>query len=223
MKLKILIVCLVTCIPFFSTAQSLQIGVEAGASYSSEKISFINSYVNKITKQRINARFGIPVNFSFGNSMKFNSGLFYKTKGINDYPTQNSQTKIISFSSIEIPLILTTTKSSLKKDHFYAGFGPYISLGVNGQKKSLDQNSQKSEKVLFGNKPGVYDLRPLEYGIQLQTGIELKNGVFCKLILQKQLNNQAIKVTNTNTAAMSQIQTLAYLGLTVGYLINLKK
>jgi hypothetical protein len=210
---------------FCSKGQSLQAGVEAGASVAFSKIVFDNSRhngISEVSSKRISLRFGIPIQYSLGESLQLSSGIYYAAKGVNTYPPKGFQAKYISYSSIELPVILSYKSGSADRTRFFIGLGPYFGYGISGKVKYYNQSfQQKNDKASFGNNTETNDLKPFEMGAQFQSGIELVNGLSGKITIQSQLNNLAnTPSTDPNLHSISQIKTPLFISLTLVYLLK---
>jgi hypothetical protein len=234
------------CILFFTAlllinqtyGQKLQIGVEAGVSAAlTKENSYVVSVGGKIKddKTRIGARLGLPITYQVSNQFKLNSGLFYTMKGTTQYPINRSEYAYqyisIAYSTLEIPLCITYyTKPIPQKNTFFIGAGPYIGNVLYGKLRYYNENGHKETRNFFWGNTDAKDLfRHLDLGFQIQTGLVLKNGLLCKLVLQRSFNDMSTStneylahINNIPGSYFTQIKNQVYASLSVAYFLKHK-
>ncbi len=215
-------------------AQQLQIGVETGLSVALTQENFqLYNGSSTIKKYRLGGRFGIPVELRLSDKFKLNSGFFYEMKGNVNYPlnafSTEHQTMTISYSTIGLPVCITYMRSEPDKNNFFIGIGPYVAYGIVGKVRYYDVvGNAVEQKASWGTTPGKSDIKPLDLGVQMQAGIFLKNGLICRFVLQRGLNDMAVSkevyLNNRNLpqGSFTQIKNQAYASLSVAYFLKHK-
>jgi hypothetical protein len=215
-----------------TNAQKLQLGLEAGVStaLTTEQFQFVGS----ITKNniRIGGRFGLPAALYLSDKLRLNSGIYWTMKGNTKYYSNSSvehPMMSISYSTLEIPLCITYMNTKPNKNKFFIGIGPYIGYGLYGKLRYYDENGAKVKQAAsWGNTPGKNDIKHLDLGVQLQTGIVLKNGLVCRFLLQQGLNDMAASKEGYYNSkhllpgSFTQIKNQIYTSLSVAYFLKHK-
>lgn len=160
-----------------SRAQPLHLGLEAGPSYSKTSAYDV----------RWGWRYGIAAKINFSKHIDFQFGLNRSAKGSTD---PNSRYKT-SYNSLELPLGLNYSTDREKFLSFYAGAGVYLSWTYQGRLHLWFGSVDTTVPVRYGAYLGNSDLRRFEYGMQVYTGLALKNGFFLRAQIQHQLNDLA--------------------------------
>lgn len=215
---KLIIIILLSS--FSSKAQNLKMGLELGPSVNlanDEIVRFDPMTTTKAKQLRIAARVGIPVQFKLTEGFKINSGIYYAMKG-GIHTSVNSSIPSISYSSLEVPLIFTFSRFDETRNSFFIGAGPYLGVGISGNLRA----SGMKRKVNWGYEIPSADMQRLEYGAQLQMGVEFRNKWFCRFVAQHTLNNLAadektIFGGSTPDHKFYKISSMAYASFTVGY------
>lgn len=217
-------------------AQPLKIGFEAGMGISNtltETSSMQYFQGQSINNYRKGLRFGLAFQTNMGNKSSFHSGLYYSAKGNTNFV---GGAKTISYNTLEIPFSFVYSNNHHPKIIFWIGGGAYLGYALNAMSNHANYffQGEVSTKARFGPINNVDDLRRFEYGAQIQSGLNFKNGLFIRFLAQRQLNNLANKPKTADPNAtypplpipLYNIKTLRnelYTSLTVGYLLSLKK
>ncbi|MFA6151349.1 MAG: outer membrane beta-barrel protein [Chitinophagaceae bacterium] len=220
MRKLVIIILLSSFSSFSSKAQTLKIGLELGPSVNlanEEVVRFDHMSISNTKQLRIAARVGIPVQIKITKGFKINSGIYYAMKG-GMHTSANSSIPSISYSSLEVPLIFTFSRFDETRNSFFIGAGPYLGVGISGNLRVFGMK----RKVNWGYENPTADMQRLEYGAQLQMGVEFRNKWFCRFVAQHTLNNLAadektIFGGSTADHKFYKISSMAYASFTVGY------
>jgi hypothetical protein len=215
-------------------AQPFKLCIEAGISIANTLTDPGITYFSNpqtVNNNRLAIRAGVALRSDLGKKSAFQTGLYYAAKG-NKNIVPGGLT--ISYNSFELPISLVYMANKNSKINFWFGGGGYTAYVVNARLNYIDMHSKEvSEKARFGAIKYVDDLRRFEYGAQIQSGLSLKNGMFIRLLAQRQLNNLAPKkMPDPNAQYPSTLRPNSnfeilrnelYASFTVGYLIGFKK
>ncbi len=169
---------------------------------------------------------GITSEFSLNESLSFESGLLYSTKGykidIKDFAIWQTGEYIDLYENailqyIEIPISIRFNKD-VNRIQIFGVLGPYVGIGINGNIHKKEYTSNPSGGVDYvgivkhKGKMGNNELwKRLDYGIQAGAGMIVK-----KMVLRINYSYGLANIAqDTNTKNKNRV-----FGLTFGYIMN---
>jgi hypothetical protein len=101
--------------------------------------------------------------------LRFEPGLFYsqRTLGFPGFPTQNDAIRVLKSTYINFPLLLKVSTKRLGNWKPFIIGGPYASINLGSNEKSLDDNSS-----------GTFRMKQKVYGYELGFGIDFYTEYF---------------------------------------------
>lgn len=194
-------------------AQHTSFGIAAGATFASYKATVES--VSFTSKTKVGFSAGVISSIAIGKHFSFQPALNFIQKGgtLKEEGTTNKTT----LNYLELPLnIVYNTNASRGK--FFAGAGPCFSMGLSGKDKWDDGNNTETTDIKFGS-GGEDDFKPLEIGINLLAGYQLKNGLFIAASYNAGLNN----IANADAVDFYDVKYHnRYFGIRVGCLFGKK-
>ncbi len=190
-----------------SNAQ-VKLGVKGGMNLAKWNIK-VNGTKEEDYKNKLGLQAGFVADFSLGKSLSFQPQLLYTAKGTAE--EHNGHDDKIVMNAIDLPLNILY-KAQAKFGTFFVGGGPNIGYNLGGKVKSHEA-AEDGEKIEIGN--GAGEVKALDFGLNVTTGVELKNGLFFSANYTAGLSN----LSNTNgVTARSN-----FLGVSIGYFFKHKK
>lgn len=189
------------------TNAQVKLGIKGGMNLAKWNIK-VNGTKEEDYKNKLGLQAGFVADFSLGKSLSFQPQLLYTAKGTAE--EHNGHDDKIVMNAIDLPLNVLY-KSPTKFGNFFVGGGPNIGYNLGGKVKSHEA-AEDGEKIEIGNADG--EVKALDFGINLTTGVELKNGLFFSANYTAGLSN----LSNTNgVTARSN-----FLGISIGYFFKHK-
>lgn len=162
-KKKFLLAILVT--GFFYTVQAqTRLGVEMGLNFS--KVAAPNAGSSFGSGSKAAFHIGLMGNFTVKKYLDLRTGLIYVSRKTNYFFGNTSVN--LSPNFLELPL-QAVFKANMVTSNFLLLLGPYIAVGLGGQ-----YNRRVQRQITFGN-TSLDDLKPLDYGMKVGAGFEVKN------------------------------------------------
>lgn len=169
---------------------------------------------------------GITSEFSINESVSFESGLLFSSKGykidIKDFAVWQTGEHIDLYENailhyIDIPVSIRY-KMNVNKIQIFGVLGPYIGIGINGKVYNKEYTGNQSGGVdyigIIKNKGKMGDnelWKRLDYGIQAGAGMIVK-----KMVLRINYSYGLANIAqNTGTKNQNRV-----LGLSFGYIVN---
>jgi hypothetical protein len=187
-----------------STSSFAQIRFGAKAGVNIANVTVKNDPLNGSYKSLIGFHIGITAEVPLSEKLFFEPALLFSTKGFKfDNPLIKGSTNI---NNLELPLNLTYKfdVSSLK---LFALAGPYVGLALSGKTKV---DGQDSESIKIGNNKDEDKYKPLDFGLNLGAGVEIRN---ITIGIQYGFGLASISTTTANDFSMKN----NVIGISVGY------
>jgi hypothetical protein len=189
-------------------AQHIRFGPEAGISFTSMALQHNGNKQKPASIKGLRA--GVVTDIKLSDMVSLQPAILYTAKG---YKTSNST---LTSNNIEIPMNLQG-KFLFGPGFFFVGGGPYIGYIINGETAANNNTARESPDQKTAIRTGnsaTDDIRPLDLGMNLNTGYLIKNGVFIR-------GNAGLGLRNLQPGGNSGFsQRNASISLTVGYLIG---
>lgn len=186
----------------------VKLGVKGGMNLAKWNTK-VNGTKEEDYKSKLGLQAGFVADFSLGKSLSFQPQILYTAKGTAE--EHNGHNDNIVINAIDIPLNVLY-KSPAKFGTFFVGGGPNIGYNLGGKVKSHDAG-EDGEKIKIGN--GAGEVKALDFGLNLTTGLELKNGLFFSANYTAGLSN----LSNINSVTSKS----NFLGVSIGYFFKHKK
>ncbi len=198
----------------YSIAQGT-FGIAAGATFASYKASGPTIPITAKNQLRVGFTAGVTSSFSIGKSFNFEPALNFLQKG-GDLKDDLTSDKL-TLNYLELPLNFVY-KTHGAAGEFFAGAGLSLSLGLSGKDKFIAGTYPATTNIKFGT-AGNDDFKPLEFGINILAGYQLKNGLRVAANYNAGLNN----ILNTNGFDQIGSYHNRYFGIRIGYMFKSKK
>lgn len=204
MKKIILSLFSVAAIATTSNAQ-LSFAPEAGLNMANMNMKSAGSTVS--TSMKPGVAIGAIVDFGFTDNLFLQPGLFYVMNGAK----LSSPSLTYSINSLQIPVNVIYKLGEDGNNRFFFGAGPYLAYNLSGNV------SDGGGTIHIGTDKAKDQLKPIDFGVGLNVGYLLVNGLFFRVHYQMGL-------TDLNPAGDSDgtVKTSA-LGVTAGYYLGHKK
>lgn len=166
---KIVIVCGMLVASAVSFAQSpFSFGLKAGFNASLPQISPTVAGAEMLPTFHAGA-FG---EYGLSETFSLQAGLLFNGRGTSIAHKDHHDD--LTLYGLDIPVMLMYRTNGL-----FFGFGPSVGFNVSGNFHSHDASgADKEEKIKFGS--AANEKKPLNYGVNLMAGYELKNGIFAQ-------------------------------------------
>jgi|ERR1700744_5166168 len=214
MKKLLLILCL-TGFTTISFAQSINLGVKAGANLSN--LAFSGVGYNLGNQYTTGFHAGLVADIGF-QQFSIQPGLFFITKGtmytdslINNLGQKaGTQTLKTTLNYLELPVNLLYKIQAAPKAKIYLGGGPYLGYGLSGSNEEYTTPASgptSHSSLSFGG--GFPHYRNPDYGVNFIAGIEMAKRFTFDL-------NYSLGLGNLVYPAGAKLQNRS-MGLSVGY------
>jgi hypothetical protein len=144
-------------------AVNAQFGIQAGASFYSEKAKFDGGSVNTDTKAGFTV--GIVYSAPLAEHISFMPSLNFTQKGGKS--SSDGETFKETLNYIDLPLNFV-----YNADGFFIGAGPALGVGISGK----DKSDGESDDVKFGS--GDDEVKRFEFSANIIAGYRLSSGLF---------------------------------------------
>ncbi|MEP6513257.1 MAG: porin family protein [Parafilimonas sp.] len=176
-------------------------GIQAGATFASEKAKFGGVSFNLDTKVGFTA--GVVASVPLASDLSFDPSLNFTQKGGKTSAGGDELKETLNY--IELPLNFVYNFDAGAGD-FFVGLGPSLSVGVSGK----DKSGSESVDVNFGS--NADELKAFEFGGNILAGYKLENGIFIAVNYNAGLSN----LSNDSDAKVHN----NYFGVRVGYMFG---
>jgi hypothetical protein len=168
---KLFILMVITTISFTSFAQ---IGVQAGATFSSLKEKDNSGGGSQSTSSRVGFTVGVFTDIPLSDNFNFQPSLNFTQKGgkVKESGGGFNFESDLSLNYIELPLNFLYKAAG----GFFVGAGPALGYGISGKlKQSGTGVSTTSEDINFGS--GADEVKAFEFSGNVLAGYELPSGI----------------------------------------------
>jgi hypothetical protein len=180
-KFILLSACLLT-LTFNSFSQAIQI--IGGVNFANMLIKDNDGITSEDMKLKPGIQAGVSVEYPLLDNLFLESGLLFLTKGVKyhskgEFLGYNYEgTTKMNLQYLDIPINLKTY-FDVSNNKVFITTGPYIGIGINGNytiEYSINGETEKDkEKIEWGTDKNSDELKRLDYGLYLGTGIEIAN------------------------------------------------
>jgi len=199
----------------FVTTQSfaqLKFGVKAGLNLANMVNKDKDETYSKDYKSKIGFHLGATAEISISEKFAIEPGLLFSTKG---FKIEESGVKMtFNLNYLEIP-INAVYKIDLGSAKILINAGPYLGYAISGKAKADkavlgDNGDSKEQKIEIGNDKEKSDIKPLDFGLNIGAGVEIKG---ITIGLQYGLGLANLSPYTDNDAKMNN----KVIGISVGY------
>ena len=173
---KLSILLLLFLIPFESLAQSL--GIKAGVNISTFSMKDNDRNYDDDFTTKAGFHVGMSAEMKLPLFLSFESGIYLSTKGYKGTTSVDDNNKVEvkeTLYYLDIPFYLKVS-IGVSEIKAYANAGPYIGIGLSGNKKIdttiLGENTTKTEDIKWG-KDDDDDLQRFDLGLNVGAGVEI--------------------------------------------------
>ena len=206
MKHSLVILVLIVSTATSLRAQQVRLGPEAGIGFTN--MAFQENGIKQKPSSLKGLRAGFIADVKVNDIVSFQPGLLYAAKG---YKTSKTAIKT---NNIEMPLNLQG-KFLFGPGFFFVGGGPYLGYVLGGKTTmGLDGETRDQKTAIKIGSTAADDLRPLDIGMNLNTGYLVKNGIFVRANAGFGLRNLQ---PEGNTGFSKRNASLSF---TIGYLLG---
>ncbi len=160
-------------------------------------------------KMKAGLAVGAVIDFGLTDNLYLQPGLFYLMNGAK----ANVGDATINVNTIQIPINFVYKLGEEGDNRFFFGVGPYIGYNLSASVKS----GGNSTTINIGTDKTADGIKPMDFGVGLNLGYLLSNGIFVRAHYQMGLANLDPISDADNTLKTSAI------GLTVGYYFGAHK
>lgn len=154
----------------FATAQ-VQFGVKAGLNLANMTLDGEDLELDGAdTKMLVSFQAGVVADISIAENFVIQPGFFLVGKGVR--VEENEFEATLKPYYLQVPLMFL-----YKSNMFYAGLGPYAGFGIGGDYTEQEVGEEDyTEDIKFGNSEEDF-LAPLDFGAQVEAGVDLPVGL----------------------------------------------
>lgn len=153
-----------------STASIAQIGVQAGATFSSLQAKDNSAGGSQSTSSRVGFTVGVFTNVALSDNFNFQPSLNFTQKG--GKVSESGFEESLSLGYLEVPLNFVYKAAG----GFFVGVGPTLSYGITGKAKLSGTGvPSSSEDVKFGS--GSDEIKAFEFSGNVLAGYQLPGGI----------------------------------------------
>ena len=183
-------------------------------------------------KTLVGARLGCIIDIPFTNNLYLQPGIFYAMNGTKISATANGQdangnpasvNENVAFhvNTIEVPVNVLYKFGVPGTGRFFIGAGPFVGYNFGGHIKASGSangnTASANEKLHFGNDANNDAEKNIDYGVGVNLGYEMANGLLFRLRYQLGLANLAVE--SSGAGNLSSIKSSSF-GVNVGYLFG---
>lgn len=197
----------------FSNAFSQNVGVQ----YRLNAANIINKVGTESNgKQLNNLKMGIAAGITYNRPLikgiSFQTAFIFSSKGFK----RKSDNDFLSIKLLYglVPLTLKST-FDLNGRKFFVSAGPYLAIGLNGQRRELFNDELIEERIVFGSKIRSSAYKKTDYGAQFQIGTEFN---YIHLGITYSLGTKNIAVDQSDSYTLKN----QVLSLSIGVFFNQK-
>lgn len=163
MKIKILIISLLTFLGIGQSQAQLRIGAETGVNLSSVKV--------KGNHAQIMPTGGITLDYTCNNGVSVITGIHYTMKGANSILADNFRKELmVRLGYLELPVMVGYQIPLAPKINIIPSFGAYFALGINGYGEIGANFAQTG----IGNTDGIWDNPFKEFNLKNEAQEKIK-------------------------------------------------
>lgn len=181
---------------YTANSQKIKLGVKAGANFANWNIKALGE--KETTEMIAGLHAGVVADFNIGKSLSLQPQLLFSSKGFSEKHNDHSDKIVVTALDLPINLLY---KTPIGIGKFFVGGGPNIGLNLSAKDKA------HNETIKIGNSADA--IKALDLGVNVTTGVELKNKLFFGVNYNYGLSN----LSNVNNLT----QRSNVLGVSVGY------
>lgn len=181
---KMILLASVALIAQTASAQ-LSIAPEAGFQMTNANIKFGGDKVD--TKMKAGFRVGANLDMGLTENLHVQAGLFYSGMGTKKDAQLGGLVpeQTISYNYLQIPVYINYMTGKAGDNRFFAGVGPYLGYAIGGKAKMGDN----SEDIKIGTEKGEDDIKPMDFGVNVNIGYMLSMGLYARAHYSMGLSN----------------------------------
>lgn len=170
----IAIIALIVATPTFA---QVKFGLKGGLNLTNMLAKDNNENLSKDYKVKMGFHLGATATFSISKKFGLESGILFSTKGFKAESLNIKRTVHVNY--LELP-ILAVYKIDLGRANLLIHAGPYFGYALSGKLKTDKpvlgpNNNAKEEDLKIGTDKLKDDIRPLDWGLNIGTGVEINN------------------------------------------------
>jgi len=160
-----------------------EVGVNLSTYSSSGNLSFLQGGL----------RAGVKADIGLGRYLSLQPGIFYAGNGFSPLHRLGGSNISMRIRTIELPVQLVLIPAGNQPVKPFVGVGGYVGLNAGGTSSFSGTTypfptDGSSRPLKAGNNMGS-DIRPLDAGVNISAGLQLRNGLYARVLLQKGLTN----------------------------------
>jgi len=214
---KISITALLIAIVVTAAAQKCRFGITAGI--NSAKMAAKYSGITVHTDGRIGMMAGVNCEIKIAEQFSLQPALNFVQKGYKYKETDVNYiyTDEVRINYFEVP-VNVLFKPRMKQVQFFMGAGPSLAFAISGKEKENDNGVIDEWDIKFGNNELEDDMKGIDVGLNMLTGVELRSGLSFSI-------NYNLGLTSLVPGGNSGDGTIKnrYIGFTLGYMFSGKK
>jgi hypothetical protein len=170
---KILTLCLTVFLLGAVTETYAQtFGIKGGLNLANQFAKDDDDTYNDDNKMKLGFNIGVTLDIPISDVVSFETGLIASSKGVKVEGEGYESTGSLLYA--DIPLTAKFSFEMNRDSKFYIAAGPYVGFGLSGKNKfKVDGEDEDEADVEWGSDVEKHDLKRLDFGAQVNLGVEL--------------------------------------------------
>jgi hypothetical protein len=177
---------------FLSVCASAQVSLAPFAAFNVSGYGMDAGFAS--VSNRLGVKTGVMADVGLSDHFYLQPGVYYAMNGFRISIFLASTTANIN--TLEVPLNVTYKIGDANHNRFFVSAGPYIGFNLSGNATTSSPTfggsspDEDSEPIIFGSRSSG-EISRFDWGVNLNAGYELKNGIFAKAYYQLGIQNLA--------------------------------
>lgn len=190
-------------------SQKTSFGIEAGTSLANIHVKYSGGSID--AKEKIGITAGVTADVPLAHNFSFRPALNFVQKGYKYSDIDYTDKLTLNYIEISMNVLFKPKMSGLQ---FFVGAGPSVAFALSGKEKENDYGTITTYKVEFGNNEDEDDMKGVDFGANLITGIQLRNGFLVSINYDLGINN--LLPGNPDEGSLKS----KYWGFKIGYMFG---